>query len=113
VVGLAVIYLPIAFFLIAQLEQTVFGVVAFSTVGADEEGAEVSSFAVIFFRDREGGTATARDHVHAVARAIVQGSTGQNGELRRILQIPRVARDEKSFPPTATGSIFMRSSKET
>jgi hypothetical protein len=63
--GLAAVYLPEVFVVIAEAEQAVARVVTLATVGAGNEAAKVHSLAVEVLGYSEGPATTARDEEHA------------------------------------------------
>jgi hypothetical protein len=58
------VYLPISGALVAELQQTVFGVMPFAAPGAFQVAAPGGSLAIVIFGNGKCGPATARDEVH-------------------------------------------------
>lgn len=58
---LAAIHFPVAVSFVAQLQETVLGIMALAALGADEKRTHMSSFAVVVVRDSKSLSATASD----------------------------------------------------
>ena len=66
------LYFPVAVAFVAELQDAIFGVVAFATTGADEVRAQVRALAVVVFRDGKSCPTTAGDEEHG--NAVLPGS---------------------------------------
>jgi carbonic anhydrase len=54
--------------MVADLEQTVFGIVALTAIGTDQVAAPLRALAIVIFGHGECGATTARDQEHLQAR---------------------------------------------
>jgi len=79
----AIIHLPVAFALIADLEKPIFWVVPLLAVGAFQIAAPGGSLAIVVFSDRESRPAAAGNHKH-LERLVVAG-----GHFASIQRTPR------------------------
>jgi hypothetical protein len=71
--GLALIYLPISFALITDLQQAIFRIMPFAALGAFQIAAPRGPLTIIVFGDDECSPATARDQEHFYRRGIGLG----------------------------------------
>ena len=68
----AVLHAPIALAMIAELQQSVLGIVALAAVGADQEVTPLRSVTIVLLGNGEAGTAAAwhQEHLEVFARCV-------------------------------------------
>jgi hypothetical protein len=79
-ISLAFIHRPVSFALIAQLQQTVLGVMSFAALGTFQIAAPGGSLMIIVLGNGKSGSATAGDEIHLEGGTFQRSSLGfQNG----------------------------------